>query len=86
MVARSSQSRPGEQISTELEFVRIFNDLTQTSAVQVREPSEEQIQKYSIKNIEYYGDYVLEIFNLPWYRVKYLDKSHFQASGEKIEF
>lgn len=49
-------------------------------------PSEEQIQKYSIKNIEYYGDYVLEILNLPWYRIKYLDESHFRASGEKIEF
>ena len=44
--------------------------------------SEEQIQKYSISNIEYYADYLLEISSIPWYKLKFLDESHFRASGK----
>jgi len=43
--------------------------------------SEEQIQKYSIKNVEYYVDYLLEIQTIPWHHIKFLDESHFRASG-----
>jgi transposase len=40
-------------------------------------PSRFQIQKYASENIIYYGIYLLQISEIPWGRLKFLDEGHF---------
>ena len=43
-----------------------------------------QIQKYTMKNIEYYYGYVYWLHSQDWTKLKFMDKVHFVARGTFI--
>ena len=46
-----------------------------------KKPSYEQLNKYTQENILYYATYQHCIKEIPWYRLKFADESHFNSKG-----
>lgn len=52
-----------------------------------KKPQFKQLNKYSIKNIEYYGSFVFWLHSLTdWKQVKFLDEVHFVSKGIVVHF
>src|SRR5690349_20134467 len=44
-----------------------------------KKPDYKQLQKYSWKNIEYYGIYLAAVQEIPWAKLKFADEGHFKS-------
>jgi len=40
-------------------------------------PTRIQLNKYTLENIDYYGQYISGVFDLPLFKVKFMDEAHF---------